>query len=196
MIDWEAMSIADTARELGRGLQCFERRVKDNQTKTTTIRFPRGVIRTTSDYVRTKLSFLPDDVVARNIAYTLQATDVNRWLVNRFDLGLSASSLFYKQACVTLVSAMEAVLSAVWHNRHSDHNSNKRFADVIDGLAQEGVLSRETAAMLNEARRRRNDIHLHRVTHREGNTYNVRDYNNVVAIEHRMIEELRHGVVP
>lgn len=187
------MSIEEVAAEVGRGLQHFELRVQDSQTATARIRFPRGVIRTRNYYVQANVPFLTDSVIARNIAYTFQATDINRWVVNRFDLDLSARSLFYKQACITMVSAMEAVLTGVWHSLHPERSMKRRLVDVIEDLVQEGVLSRETAVDLHEVRRARNDIHLQRVTHREWNTYNVRDYNRVVLIEHRMLEELRRG---
>lgn len=193
MIDWNAMDIGEMAEELGRGLQCLEGRLQDVPTKVATIRFPRSVIRPSGYYVRNHLAFLPNDVTRRNIAYTLQATDVNRWLVNRFDLGLSARSIFYKQACVTMVSAMEAVLGAVWCHRHEDRRRPKSFAVVIDALADEGLISSETARLLHEARNVRNNIHVHRVPQLEWNRYSTGVYNSIVRTEHRVFEELREA---
>lgn len=57
------------------------------------VAFPRGVIRTVAFYRRHRLPFVRDEVTARNIAYTSQVSDVNQWMLNRFDLGLSAKSL-------------------------------------------------------------------------------------------------------
>jgi hypothetical protein len=190
MINWDTMSVEEVALELGRGLQSLEHRLQNETTKRAVIRFPRSVIRPVAYYVRDRVGFIPDGVTARNIAYTLQATDVNRWIVNRFDLGLSAGSIFYKQGCVTMVSAMEAALSAVWRNRHPGGSPSKSFAGLIDALADEGVLTPETAALLHEARKTRNNIHLHRVRNPERNQYNVRVYNRIVLTEHRLLQEL------
>ncbi|MDA8063967.1 MAG: hypothetical protein M0031_00480 [Thermaerobacter sp.] len=188
-MDWSDMSAEEIATELGRGLQQLERRLGslDNQAG---VRFPRGVIRTVA-HLEGRMDFLPATVTRRNLAYCFQVTDVNRWVMNRFDLGLSAGSLFRKHAAITVVSLMEAVLVEAVRSRGTKAAKGKlTFHAAINAAGQGGLISRELALQLHDARKRRNDIHLHRVDERESNRYDLSHYNTAVLVLHRLLAEL------
>lgn len=181
------MPIEELIQELGRGLQSLESRLSTGQ--RSAIRFPRGQIRTVA-YYEQRLRFLRADVTRKNIAYTLQATDVNRWLVYRFDLGLSAASAFMKQATITEVSVIEAILYADWIQRYSPNCERPSFVKLIRQAENDRRITGELAHRLHEARHIRNNIHLYRVDHPERSDYDLLTYTQVVNTELQLVQEL------
>ena len=192
-IDWKSSPIPNIVNELGQGLQSLEEKMPAQIPSRVKIRFPRGTIRTVRHFEH-RLRFLQDDVVKRNIAYTLQLTDVNQWLVNRFDIGLSAGSLFMKQATITVITIMEAILYADWSQRHPALKRIPRFAQLIDLAAREGRISPSLKIELHQVRDIRNNIHLSRVSQAEGSKYTIVQYQHVVLIQQRLIDELQNTI--
>lgn len=183
------MSAEVLVEEISRGLQELELRLGslDNQAG---VRFPRGIIRKRA-HLEGRLDFLPATVTRRNLAYCLQLTDVNRWVMNRFDLDLSAGSLFRKQAAITMASLMEAVLVEAVRSRAGDAaGGHLTFYGAINAAMRAGWISRELADQLHDVRGRRNDVHLHRVEERELDRYDLAYYNDHVLVLHRLLEEL------
>ena len=61
------------------------------------IRFPWGTIQTAHSY-RNYFPFIQDRTLNTNITYTLQLTDVFRWIINWFDLKGVAREMMIKNA--------------------------------------------------------------------------------------------------
>ncbi|PSR20259.1 MAG: hypothetical protein C7B45_15725 [Sulfobacillus acidophilus] len=186
-LNWQSLPLDQLVEELGQGLQCLESRLSKGQ--HARIRFPRGQIRTVAHYEK-RLSFLHANVTRKNIAYTLQAADVNRWLVYRFDLGLSAASAFMKQATITEVSVMEAILYADWSQHNSPKHEKPSFIQLIKQAEIAGRITPGLAQKLHEARHIRNNIHLYRVDHAERADYDLWTYMDVVHTESQLVQEL------
>ena len=183
------MSEEEIVAEVGAGLQQLERRLGslDNHVE---VRFPRGVIRTVG-HLEGRLGFLPASVTRRNLAYCFQVTDVNRWVMNRFDLKFSAASIFRKQAAVTVASLMEAVLVEAVRSRGGKAAAEHlTFHGSINAAVRGSWISRELADQLHDIRKRRNDVHLHRVDERELDRYDLPHYNTAVLVLHRLLAEL------
>lgn len=174
---------------IGQQLSALERVMSEQKISRVEIRFPRGFIRTRSYHER-RLAFLSDGIARRNIAYTLQVTDVNRWVLDRFDLMGPAESLFVKQATITVVSILEAILQAVWDTEHPDSRKSLRFVRLIDAVAAMGALSDTTINALHEARLFRNQIHFHSVQVPEWNRYGREDYTKTVQTLHGLLDDL------
>ncbi len=191
-VDWTASPIANLVSELGQGLQSLENHIAAETLPPAKIRFPRGTIGTVRHFEH-RLRFLQDDVVKRNIAYTLQLTDVNQWLINRFDLGLSAGSLFMKQATITVITVMEAILYADWSQRHRSAKRIPRFVELIDLAGRDSRISRPLQSELHKVRDIRNNIHLARVGEAEGRKYDIGQYRHVVLLQQRLIEALANA---
>lgn len=174
---------------IGHQLKTLEKTLDEQSIEHVAIRFPRGFIRTRS-YHEKRLSFLPDGVAKRNIAYTLQVTDVNRWMLNRFDLRGPAQSLFIKQAAITLISVLEAVLQTVWNTENPGTTKSLKFFQLINKTEFAGMLSQSTASALHNARQFRNQIHVQSVATPEWDRYGLSDYNKTIKTLQMLLDNL------
>lgn len=155
------------------------------------IRFPRGVI-TTAQQFRSILRCF-NMTTRRNIAYALQLVDVLCWLLNRFDIGLSAKNMIVKVSIITLASIAEAMIYD-WLNYHSRANQqlkpNKKFKKNIDKLYKHGIISADLTDRLHDLRKKRDNIHLHRLSNWELGKYDVKDHNEALKVLHDLKEVL------
>jgi len=106
--------------EITRNMQSLENCLKhagistpdENVSFENKIKFPSGYIRKTSYFEKEyKLDLFDDNVLAKNIAYYLQYTDLLNYFMNRTTLGdgaLSVGTIFRKSAIIVLGAICEA----------------------------------------------------------------------------------------
>jgi hypothetical protein len=106
---------------------------------------PFGYIRDKQYFIgKYKLNEIIDNAIVRdNIAYSLQASDLFNFFMNRFRIGLSAGKVFYKYAIINEVSIIEAILYGAIDKLHmhcindgSICNKNSRCAFYIKSSKQ------------------------------------------------------------
>ena len=81
---------------------------------------PIGYIRTVSYYLNEYHlnKIFNDKIIARNIAYALQASDLFNYFLNRFRIGLSVGRIFFKHAIINHFSIIEALLYGIVKQFH------------------------------------------------------------------------------
>ena len=155
------------------------------------IRFPRGVITTARQFRSILRCF--DRTTRRNIGYALQLVDVLCWLLNRFDIGLSAKDMIVKVSLITLASVAEAMIYD-WLNYHCQTNPqlkpNKKFNKNIDKLYKHGIISADLKDRLHDLRKKRDNIHLHRLSDWELGKYDIKNHNEALKALHDLKEVL------
>ena len=158
------------------------------------IRFPRGYIRRVKEF-EVRINFIADATLRKNIAYTFQFTDILRWIINRFDIGLTLFDMLVKVGLITLASIAEAMCYGflLWYTREvkTKINMPKKFKGMINILAKsEGVIDYELLDDLHWLRKKRNNIHLWKADW-EYKNYDISDYNKAILIVQKLEEALR-----
>lgn len=102
------------------------------------VKVPRKYIRTVQ-YFKKKYNLselLNNLAISDNISYHLQLSDFINYIINRFGIGLSVESMFYKIAIINILSIIEALLYGVALKLHSScfiadklckHNINCKY---------------------------------------------------------------------
>ena len=169
------------------------------------IRLPYGYIRTVSYYLREyNLNFFYNDkVIARNIAYALQTSDLFNYFLNRFRIGLSVGKIFLKHAIINHFSIIEAILYGIvkkYHNycifenvvcRYNNmcafyfKKANKyNFQQLLDELINRNLLSMppEIKENLLNIKGLRDNIHIWDAESRDyfNDEYSLQNYNFLV----------------
>jgi len=147
------------------------------------IQFPRGYIRRVIEFEQ-RMHFIRDGKLRKNIAYTFQFTDLIRWLINRFDIGLTLFDMLTKIGIITLASIAEAMCYGFlqWYTQEIKPKINmpKKFSGMINLLAKsEKIIDLKLLDDLEWLRDKRNNIHLWRAD-REYQAYDISDYNRAV----------------
>ena len=75
------------------------------------IEFPRGVLKTVRDN-RIRLEFLNNDVLERNIAYSLLLIQTLHWLLDYFNIDLVARQMLYKDIIAATGDIIESITVA------------------------------------------------------------------------------------
>ncbi len=181
--------IPQLTESVGYLLQRLEDQLAGDREALTQIRFPRKFIRTRSYYEKS-VWFLQSDNLRKNIAYTLQVNDVNLWVMTRFDLRGPAESLLVKQATITIVSILEAILQGVWTQERLGRTTHPRFQQLISATIKRFELPDTLEADLHAKRQFRNQVHFHTVREPEWNRYSLQDYRDAVATLYDLLHAL------
>ena len=139
------------------------------------IRFPWGIIQTANVY-RNRFPFIQDRVMNTNIAYTLQLTDIFRWILNWFIIKGVAKEMLIKNGVLLLTCVMEAIThDFVKHN--VPERVNKKYSKNLKKLLKFEIINQEQLEEFDKCRCMRDDIHLHRLKKPERKKYTLIDYN-------------------
>jgi hypothetical protein len=139
------------------------------------IRFPWGIILKTDAY-RNYFPFISNRTLNSNIAYTLQLTDVFRWIINWFNLKGVAREMLIKTGVILFTCVMEALTFDFVVN-HIPERVNKRYKKNLDKLLKYNVINQPQFDNFNRCREWRDDIHLHRLVQPEREKYTLHHYN-------------------
>ncbi|WP_027369045.1 hypothetical protein [Desulfocurvibacter africanus] len=184
--------------------------------KKDRIRLPTGYIRTT-DYFNAAYSIYPlvkDKLLKQNITYAFQYGDFLNFIANRFDIGLSVQSIFYKYQIINLYTIIEALIRGCMKNLNDYCDGDgkcpiteckyrsikfdaKDLLKVINEFRRLEVLhwDRDDVKMIDKCRRLRNNIHIHITDESELNSdeYTMKNFNDFVV---RILHNIRDNFYP
>jgi len=140
-----------------------------------TIRFPWGIIRKADTY-RNYFPFIRYRTLNTNIAYTLQLTDVFRWVINWFNLKGVAREMLIK-TCIILSTCVMEALTYDFVDNYVQERVNKKYKKNLDKLLKYDVIDQGQYDNFDRCRKMRDDIHLHRLAQPERERYTLHDYN-------------------
>jgi hypothetical protein len=169
-IEGKIISLNDIIRELE---PCFKERKPDDV--FSHIRFPWGIIHSTNDY-RKYFPFIQNSTLKTNIAYTLQLTDVFKWIIRWFDLKGVVREMLIKTGIIIFTCIQEA-LAYDFVDNYVSEAVNKKYSKNLDKLLKFKIITQDQYKDFDRCRRKRDDIHLHRLVQPEREKYTLNDYN-------------------
>ncbi len=185
-----SLSVSDTigqiAARAGADLQKLEDLLQACGDKRTKVRFPRGFLRTASHF-RGQFWFIHDEVLRRNLAYSLILSDVYRWLLNRTDLWGSPREMLIKEGVCLLGCLAESVTKDAMRKHCGKKQS---YARRLKKMLQLGVIDNALHKKLEWLWEYRNREHLFLVQSWEYGHYTLTHYNDAV----RTIRGLREAL--
>ena len=180
---------------------------------------PRGYIRTVQYYEhKYRLhDLLGDEILAKNIAYALQASDFFNYMLNRFRIELSVGKVFFKYAIINIFSVVESLLYGIINKCHSHCSLDDRvcknnvgcdfyfkkankysFKNLLQILSQKGLVRMpdEIQDKLLELKALRDNIHLWDVKDKDyfNDNYNLTNYNFLVRVLQVLKEDLNDSL--
>ena len=153
--------------------------------------FPRGFIRPASHF-RSRLGFINDGNLKKNLSYALILSDVFRWIMNRTDLAGTAKEMVIKNVIILMGSICESMAidgtKGVIGKKHS-------FCERASRMVAIGVIDSDLRDKLNWLWDKRTGIHIYELNHQEYDSYEMADYNKAITatIELRDSLERFHG---
>lgn len=138
------------------------------------IKFPWGTIQKATVY-RNLFPFIQDRIINTNIAYTLQLTDILRWILNWFDLKGVAREMMIKNGVLLFACVMEA-MTYDFVKHYVPERVNSKYSRNLKKLLKFGIINQEQFDEFEKCRRMRDDIHLHRLKRPERKRYTSIDY--------------------
>lgn len=174
----ELNSLRTTFADIASTLTAFQL----EQKQELKVSFPRGVIRKLDDITpRWPFEELSTET-KRNLACFIQLCDVNRWILNTWDIGLTAGYLWEWQCCLPVIAILETLLHSFGY-AYGFFNEDTQFKKVINTLQSKSVYDGKHKEQLHELRNYRNRIHVFLVKEKiplhDGKR---RHYNNCVRI--------------
>lgn len=139
------------------------------------IRFPWGAIQRANAY-RDYFPFITNRTLNTNIAYTLQLTDVFKWIINWFDIKGVAREMLIKTGVILFTCVMEAIVYDFVRN-YVPEQVNKRYKKNLEKLLKFNIINRDKFDRFDRCRKMRDDIHLHRLVSPELGKYTLNHYN-------------------
>lgn len=173
-------------------LQKLEELLYNSSTKKVNIRFPHKVIRT-ADYFRTRLVFISNDTLRTNIAYHLMLSDVYRWILNRFDIALTAKELLIKEGISLMGNIIEAIIVHIARNITSDSKDRIGFKKACTILVENKIITAELKRDLMWVWGMRCKEHLPNLKETEYKKYELEHYNKTIKIWHDFENQLKKG---
>ena len=183
---FSTFSIQKLVRELSKNFKQLEGLIKDNKMERVNIGFPRGVIRKASEY-RAQLPVIKDGTFKRNIAYHLMLNDVYRWLLNRFDIDLTAKEMIIKEG-ICLFGNITAAIVKNLAQKNTTSRMGLKLATTI--LMQKGIITEDLRKELRWIWGIRNKEHIESLIDMEYQKYNTKDYDRAIRIWHALVEQL------
>ena len=175
------MKLTNLVRKISDDMQNLESLLQAESIESVNIRFPRGVIRT-ADHFRNRLSFVNDYVLKTNIAYHLMLTDVYRWILNRFDISLTAQEMLIKEGISLIGNIIEAILKHI--SKHLGASSpDIGFSKTCTILVEHNIISKEQKKNLEWVWGiMRCKEHIFTLPNAEYGKYTLEHYNRVIQV--------------
>lgn len=184
--------LSDAVTRVSADLQDIQNYLGQNNHQDAKVRFPRGFIRTAAHF-RQRFNFLNDEVLKRNVAYTLILSDVYRWLLNRTDISRTAKEMIIKEGICLVGSICESVTKDALTGIVS---KKKGYKDRTKYLRDNGVIDEELKIELDWVWDTRNNEHLFLVEIREHEHYRLADYNRAILALRKVRDRLDDYLIP
>lgn len=154
--------------------------------------FPRGYIRKAAHF-RSRFTFLRDETLRRNVAYSLILSDVYRWLLNRSDISGTAKEMVIKEGICLVGSLCESVTKNVLDGVVGKKKGYKyRTQYLLDNAIIDAALKEELDWVWDT----RNNEHLFLVEIREHEHYKLADYNRAIKALKNLRNKLDEHFTP
>jgi hypothetical protein len=142
------------------------------------VRFPRGFLKTNAD-IRSRLRFIDDDTLRRNVSYALMTHQTLYWVVFRTDIGGQAREMLIKEAVCLLGAICESI--SIFPGT-AGMGRGKSFSKRMDKLLELEIIDKSARKRLQWLWDKRNQEHLYDVPFREFDHYSNSDwYKSVKA---------------
>jgi hypothetical protein len=136
------------------------------------IRFPRGFLKTNAD-IRSRLPFIEDETLRRNVSYALMTHQTLYWAVFRTDISGQAREMLIKEAVCLLGAICESI--SIFPGT-SGLGRGKSYSKRMDRLLELGVIDKSARGRLQWLWDKRNQEHLYDVPFREFDHYSNSDW--------------------
>ncbi len=183
------------------------------------IQIPKGHIRTVETFRKKYFlsEILDDKILSKNLAYSLQASDLMNLLFNRVNIDLSVGRVFYKMAIINHFSIIEGMLFGVAKKLHGFCRSNEngcsyqrnckhfikshkkqKIDELIEWFCEKKIinLSAEEKEILSEVKGMRNNVHIWLAEKNEflKGEYNLTTHNRTVLVLQKCRDELAENL--
>lgn len=182
--------------ELSKAVEYVNRQLQDIQNylgrksvATPKIRFPRGYLRNASDF-RSRLSFIKDENLKKNISYTLILIDVLNWLINRTDIYGSAKEMVIKNTLVLLASISESFCVVATKGMVGKKKSFKIRTNI---MLENNIIDVSLKEELQWLWNIRDGIHFYELDHMEHGKYKMNDYNKAILAVRNLVYMLNEN---
>ncbi|MEO0005563.1 MAG: hypothetical protein ABIK49_06145 [candidate division WOR-3 bacterium] len=167
----------------------LEKCITSEKIEKVEIPFPCGVLRT-ARYFRQELTFIKDNTLKRNLAYHLILTDLHRWILNRFGIGLTAKEMFIKEGICLLGNICAAVVRHIaWRlGTKKRKGRDPGIKACLTFLVQKGIFDNEFKKYLEWLWNIRCNEHIEYLKDWEYQKYSLKDYNQAVLIWKKLKE--------
>lgn len=180
--------LRDVTEEVGVGLDEIQRYLGTRNHANGKVKFPRGYIRTASS-VRTRLWYIRDETVKRNLAYAHMQADVHRWLLNRTDLAGTAKEMIIKEL-ICLMATIAETLTMQVVTQEGICGKNKKFKKRCEALLRHDAISESILDELAWLWDMRQNEHIFLASDWEFGYYKMRDCNRSIKCLHSLKDEL------
>lgn len=171
---------------------------------------PAEKIQIPSGYIRVNEAFsskyhlgeiVKSDAVRKNIAYSLQLSDLHNYIMNRIHIWGSVETMFIKSAVINLVSVMEAIVSECAENiccnpsactsiktcpRHFNRNQRAQPYLALEKMKELGIVDYDDSKMsrIKEIIDYRNRVHIRLAKDNEFKSadFDIELYNEVMSL--------------
>ena len=169
--------LREAVAAVNENIQAIQDYLNQNNHADGKIRFPRGFLRT-APHFRSRLEFIGNETLKRNLSYALILSDVLRWIVNRTDLAGTAQEMIIKNAIILMASISESMAidgtKGLIGKKHS-------FCERANRMEAKGIISADLRDQLHWLWAKRDGIHIYELNHQEYGTYGIADYNKAIT---------------
>jgi len=177
-----AIAVASASQHL-QDIHDFTQRVDRDDAK---VRFPRGVLKTSTEYRAICPSYLDHDK-ASSCAYAFMHLDMLWWMTKRTEITLTAREMVLKSAMIALATITEAVLTIPGQ---AGFGPSAQFKDRLNSAVQRNFIDGSDRDELSKMWDNRNHVHLKRLEKSEFGKYGHNDVDLPRAALDRMLPAL------
>lgn len=138
------------------------------------IEIPQRIVRTVQEIMK-EYTFVSNETLKHNIAYSVEAMDFYRWLLLRFQVYGPVKSYIYKITVVLSYMIVEALVMDFLTQKGK--KTSKKLKKNIPKL-QALEINESLCEKIQRLHDRRSNIHLKLVSDLEANKYNATDWKN------------------
>lgn len=169
--------LSDAIEKVNLFLQEIQDYVGNSSTRPHRIRFPRGHIRT-ARYFRSRVFFVIDEILQRNISYALMLHDLHHWILTRMDLIGTVKEMLIKDAIVLLGNIAETLTRIPMPSESARKKSYNKRTQTLESMR---VISASLHTDLKWLWETRCKCHIYLAKMHEYSLYTMTDYNRAVT---------------
>ena len=184
-IDIDEMDLADVVEVASIALQEIQDRTGHKNDQNARVSFPRGYLQKVAT-IRKSLPDLSNELLIRNISYSLMMLDVLRWLLIRTDLAATAASMTCKEVICIYGSICESLLKEV-----VPRSKKQSFQKGSQWLVEKNVIGPDLRTEIDWIWSIRTNEHLYIVNDLEHEMYSRNDVNRARKAFYKFCEKLK-----